>query len=206
MLEPLSPARKCTTLSIAGHTLYEKTNPYILPGPGGAINLHEAKFEQVDDNKVRVSGSKFVPTDKYYVKLEGVRRVGYRTMSPAACKDPIMISKIDEIIKSVRERVENNFEKYGIKDFFLDFKIYGKKGVMAMFEGAEESHSDELLIIIEAVAETQEIANTICSFARSTMLHFGYEGAILPQETLLSHSHHQIVKWVRSMSLISITF
>lgn len=41
---------------------------------------------------------------------------------------------------------------------------------------AEESHSDELLIIIEAVAETQEIANTICSFARSTMLHFGYEG------------------------------
>lgn len=55
-------------------------------------------------------------------------------MSPAACKDPIMISKIDEIIKSVRERVENNFEKYGIKDFFLDFKIYGKKGVMAMFE------------------------------------------------------------------------
>ena len=45
-----------------------------------------------------------------------------------------------------------------------------------MFEGVEESHSDELLIIIEAVAETQEIANTICSFARSTMLHFGYEG------------------------------
>ena len=70
VLEPLSSARKCTTLSIAGHTLYEKTNPYILPGPGGAINLHECKFEQVDDNKVRVSGSKFVPTDKYYVKLE----------------------------------------------------------------------------------------------------------------------------------------
>ena len=61
------------------HTLRE-TNPYILPGPGGAINLHECKFEQVDDNKVRVSGSKFVPTDKYYVKLEGVRRVGFRTM------------------------------------------------------------------------------------------------------------------------------
>lgn len=176
VLEPLSSARKCTTLSIAGHTLYEKTNPYILPGPGGAINLHECKFEQVDENKVRVSGSKFVPTDKYFVKLEGVRRVGYRTMSPAAVKDPVMISKIDEITKAVRARVEDNFKKYGITDFFLDFKIYGKKGVMAMFEGAEESHSDELLIIIEAVADTQETANTICGFARSTLLHFGYDG------------------------------
>ena len=178
VLEPLSPLRKCTTLSIAAHTLYEKTNPYVLPGPGGAIDLHESKFEQIDDNKVRVSGSKFVPTEQYFVKLEGVRRVGFRTMSPPAVKDPVMISKIDSIIKSVRERVENNFEKYGITDFFLDFKIYGKKGVMAMFEGAEESHSDELLIIIEAVANTQETANTICSFARSTMLHFGYEGRI----------------------------
>lgn len=177
-LEPLSTQRKCTTLSIAAHTLYEKTNPYVLPGPGGAINLHQAKFEQVTDSKVRVSGSRFVPTEEYFVKLEGVRRVGYRTISCAGVKDPIMISKIDSITQSVRERVENNFETYGIKDFFLDFKVYGRNGVMGMFEGIEESKSDELMIIIEAVAETQEQANTICGFARSTMLHFGYEGRI----------------------------
>lgn len=178
VLEPLSPIRKCTTLSVAAHTLYEKTNPYILPGPGGAINLHQAKFEQVDDNKVKVSGSRFEPTDEYFVKLEGVRKVGYRTISCAGVTDPIMISKIDDVIKSVRERVENNFKNYGLKDFFLDFKVYGKNGVMSMFKGIEESHSDELLIIIEAVGSTQAEANTICGFARSTMLHFGYEGRI----------------------------
>ena len=178
VLEPLSPLRKCTTLSVAAHTLYEKTNPYVLPGPGGAINLHESKFEQIIDNMVRVSGSKFVPTEDYFVKLEGVRKVGYRTISCAGVKDPVMISKIDDVTRSVRERVVNNFETYGIRDFFLDFKIYGKNGVMAMFDGLEESHSDELLIIIEAVAATQEQANTICGFARSTMLHFGYEGRI----------------------------
>lgn len=178
VLEPLSPIRKCTTLSVSAHTLYEKTNPYILPGPGGAINLHQSKFEQIDDNKVRVSGSRFVPTDGYFIKLEGVKRVGYRTISPAGVKDPIMISKIDSITQSVKDRVKNNFEKYGITDFFLDFKIYGKNGVMAMFSGMEETTSDELLIIIEAVAPTQEQADTICGFARSTMLHFGYEGRI----------------------------
>ena len=178
ILEPLSPLRKCTTLSIAAHTLYEKTNPYILPGPGGVLNLHETKFEQVDENKVRVSGSRFEPTDEYFVKLEGVKRVGYRTISCAGVKDPIMISQIDSITESVRQRVENNFEAYGIKDFFLDFKVYGKNGVMGMFEGIEEPVGSELMIIIEAVADTQDQADTICGFARSTLLHYGYEGRI----------------------------
>jgi hypothetical protein len=163
VLEPLSPLRKCTTLSVAAHTLYEKTNPYVLPGPGGAINLHESKFEQIDDNKVRVSGSRFVPTEEYFVKLEGVKRVGYRTISCAGVKDPIMITKIDSITQSVKERVQNNFETYG---------------VMGMFPDAPQRTGDELLIIIEAVAPTQEQADTICGFARSTMLHFGYEGRI----------------------------
>ncbi len=36
----------------------------------------------------------------------------------------------------------------------------------------------ELGIVIEAVAQTQELANTICAFARSTMLHHGYPGRI----------------------------
>lgn len=178
ILEPLSPNRKCTTLSVAAHTLYEKTNPYILPGPGGAINLHECKFEQFSDNQVKVSGSKFVPTDEYFVKLEGVKRVGYRTISCAATKDPVMIEKIDDIVKGVKDRVANNFANYGIKDFFLDFKIYGKNGVMAFFPGLENRVAHELMIIIEAVAPTQDQADTICGFARSTMLHFGYEGRI----------------------------
>ncbi|KAF5034800.1 hypothetical protein SDC9_33637 [bioreactor metagenome] len=178
VLEPLSPIRKCTTLSVAAHTLYEKTNPYILPGPGGAINLHESSFTQIADNMVEVKGSKFVPTEEYFVKLEGVRRVGFRTISCAAAKDPVMISQIDKIVESVKERVKNNFEHYGITDFFLDFKIYGKNGVMAMFPNLEQQVSHELMIIIEAVAPTQDQADTICGFARSTMLHYGYEGRI----------------------------
>ncbi len=177
-LEPLSSARKCTTLSVAAHTLYEKTNPYVLPGPGGAINLHACEFTQVTDSRVRVTGSKFVPTEEYFVKLEGVRKVGYRTISVAAAKDPIMISKIDDIVDAVKARVIDNFKAYGITDFFLDFKIYGKNGVMGMFPGSETRVAHELAIVIEAVAPTQEQANTICGFARSTMLHFGYEGRI----------------------------
>lgn len=178
VVEPLNPERKCTTLSVAAHSLYEKSNPYELPGPGGAIDLHKTTFTQLSDSQVEVRGTEFVPTEDYYVKLEGVRRVGYRTISPAATHDPVMISQIDEVIRGVRSRVEDNFKMKDRRDIWLDFKVYGKKGVMHMFPETPESSSDELLIIIEAVAPTQEEANTLCSFARSTMLHYGYEGRI----------------------------
>lgn len=178
ILEPLSKARKCTSLSVAAHTLYEKTDPYELPGPGGAIHLYDTKFEQLTESSVKVSGSRFVPTEQYFLKLEGVKKVGYRTVSIAGVKDPVMIEKIDEITAGVKERVKNNFEAYGIKDFFLDFKIYGKNGVMGLFPTLERRTGHELAIVIEAVAADQEQADTICGFARSTLLHFGYEGRI----------------------------
>ncbi len=175
-VEPLNNIRKCTTLSVAAHTLYEKTNPYILPGPGGHLDLTNTKFEQDTENTVKVSGSKFVPAEKYTVKLEGARLIGYRTVSIAGTRDPVMISRIDDIIKGVRERVADNF-KGKQWDYHLRFNIYGRDGVMAELEptpSVEGVH--ELGIVIEAVAETQKMADTICAFARSTMLHYGYEG------------------------------
>ena len=51
-------------------------------------------------------------------------------------------------------------------------------GVMGDLEPLKVITSHELCIVIDAVAPTQEVANTICSFARSTMLHYGYQGRI----------------------------
>ena len=180
-VEPLNPVRKCTTLSVAAHTLYEKTNPYILPGPGGYLDLHDCRFEQETENIVRVRGTKFTPGipgggKTNTVKLEGAKPVGFRTVSIAGCRDPIMISKIDAIIKGVEERVADNF-RGKLENYKLRFNIYGRDGVMANLEPhAGTGGSHELGIIIEAVAPSQGQADTICSFARSTMLHYGYEG------------------------------
>ncbi|MDL2279146.1 hypothetical protein LJC15_00585 [Desulfovibrio sp. OttesenSCG-928-G11] len=85
---------------MAAHTLYEKTDPYELPGPGGAIHLYDTRFEQLTETSVRVTGSKFVPTADYFLKLEGVRKVGYRTVSIAGIKDPVMIEKIETITRA----------------------------------------------------------------------------------------------------------
>jgi hypothetical protein len=176
-LEPLNPIRKCTTLSVAAHTLYEKTNPYVLPGPGGVLDLQETKFEQETDNIVKVTGSKFIPSQVYTIKLEGAKKIGFRTISIAGTRDNIMISQIDSIIDEVKERVQDNFKEADYK-YYLDFKVYGKDAVMGCLEPVNSINSHEIGIVIEAVADTQKIANTICSFARSTMLHYGYSGRI----------------------------
>lgn len=175
-LEPLNSIRKCTTVSVAAHTLYEKTNPYILPGPGGHLDLRECEFTQESENIVRVSGSKFITSPKYTIKLEGAKLIGYRTISIAGARDPIMIDKIDEIIEGVKERVKDNF-KTNNWNYYLDIKIYGKNAVMGDLEyNPSTKNCHEIGVLIEAVAETQEKADTICAFARSSMLHFGYEG------------------------------
>ncbi|MEG2365072.1 MAG: acyclic terpene utilization AtuA family protein, partial [Terrisporobacter sp.] len=175
-LEPLNPIRKCTTVSVAAHTLYEKTNPYILPGPGGHLDLTECKFVQEDENIVKVSGSKFVKSPNYTVKLEGAKCIGYRTVSIAGARDPIMIEKIDEIIGGVKERVSDNFRDKNW-DYYLNINIYGRNGVMGNIEPTPSTKgAHEIGVVIDAVAETQHKADTICAFARSSMLHFGYEG------------------------------
>lgn len=177
-IEPLSDQRVCTTLSVAAHTLYEKSDPYHLPGPGGALDLTDCQFTQIDERTVRVSGTRFVPTESYFVKLEGAKKVGYRTISIAGISDPIMIEKIDEILEGVKERVEDNFKETGFGAFTLNFNVYGKNGVSLLPEKQSSQQSYELAIVIEAIAETEDEANAICGFARSTALHFGYEGRI----------------------------
>lgn len=178
LLEPLNPQRKCTVTSVAAHTLYEKSNPYLLPGPGGIIDLTGTKFEQYNENVVKVSGSRFIPSPAYRIKLEGAKRVGYRTVSIAGSRDPVFISKIDEIIEGVRNRVADNFSEIPATSYKLLFHLYGKNGVMGILEPEKDITTHELGIILEAVADTQDLADTLCSFARSTLLHYGYTGRL----------------------------
>lgn len=178
VLEPLNPERRCTVTSVAAHTLYEKTNPYFLPGPGGTIDLTGTSFEQVEENQVKVTGSRFKKAEKYTVKLEGASLVGFRTVSLAGVRDPVFIQQADEITQGVRAKVRDNFAEIDPESYYLDFHLYGRNGVMGDLEPERDTIPKELGLIIEAVADTQELANTLCSFARSTMLHYGYPGRI----------------------------
>jgi hypothetical protein len=177
LVEALNPARRCTPTSVGAHTLYEKSNPYLLPGPGFLLDLRAARFEAEGERMVKVFGSRLTLTP-YHIKLEGSKRVGFRTISVAGARDPVFISGVEEITAGVRSRVEENFSDIPAQSYRLLFHLYGKNGVMGRLEPQREITSHELGIVIEAIADSQELANTICGYARATMLHFGYPGRI----------------------------
>ncbi|GAB1483861.1 acyclic terpene utilization AtuA family protein [Treponema sp.] len=131
ILEALNPLRCFTKESAAAHTLYEKSDPYLLPGPGGLLDLHDCTFSELSGGRVEVRGSRHVRTEPYKVKLEGARVVGYRTISIAGVRDPVMIASIDSILKTVQEQVEAMGAKVGGNIYF---HVYGLNGVMGSQE------------------------------------------------------------------------
>ena len=78
---PLDPGARCSTLSVAAHTLYEKTRPDFHYGPDGMLDLTKATYTELSDGKsVRVKGSVFKPSNresKWTIKLEGARTNGF---------------------------------------------------------------------------------------------------------------------------------
>jgi hypothetical protein len=176
LVEPAGLGRLATVASVAAHTLYEKSNPYLLPGPGGSLDLRETTFEQVGERRVAVSGTRYRSDDACSVKVEGAQLAGYRVVSIAGARDPSFISALDAILDGVRERTRDNFRDEP-EQYTLIFHVYGRDGVM----GRQEPHpapGHEVGIVIEAVAETREMAETVLGFARSTLLHYGYPGRL----------------------------
>jgi hypothetical protein len=179
VVSPADPAKYCTVETVAAHTLYEKSDPYRLAAPGGHLNLTEATFERVDDRSVRVAGSVFQPSASYYLKLEGAALVGYRTVCLAGVRDPTLISQLDDVLERVQAKVRSDLGSV-IPDsaYQLHVRVYGRDGVMGELEPYHGPPPHEVGLVLEVVAESQEIANTICALARSASLHIGYEGRI----------------------------
>lgn len=176
VLKALSPERKFTAESAAAHTLYEKSDPYHLPGPGGELDLTECSFKEIGEGMVEVRGSRYVHSTPYRVKLEGAKRVGFRALTIAGIRDPIMIEAIDSILAAVKARVQSFLGEDADARAF--FHVYGKNGVMGALEPIERPAAHELGLVLEVVAPTQERADTVCSLLRSTLLHYGYPGRV----------------------------
>jgi hypothetical protein len=176
LVRPLSSERRCTVDSIAAHSLYEKADPFHHYGPGGVLDLSQTKFEQIDETTVRVSGSVYRPAADT-VKIEGARLIGFRTISIAGVRDPTMIASVDAVLAAVARKVSVQFGEPGTATYRLLFHTYGRNAVLGAIEPSR-STAHELGLVIEAVAATQATASAVCSMARSTLLHYGYEGRV----------------------------
>ncbi|KAI7767260.1 hypothetical protein LZL87_009662 [Fusarium oxysporum] len=172
-VRPTDPESMCTPLSVAAHTLYENTRPDVLRGPGGSVHLDNSKYEQLSDGKsVRVSGSVYLSSEAdgkpYQLKLEAARIVGYRSMFMGSITDHILVSQIDKLLARVKAYVDQQHPEIA-GQWNLDFHVYGKDQYTHAGPG-------QLFIVAEALAPTQQFANSIASKARVGMIHAPYPG------------------------------
>jgi hypothetical protein len=178
LVAPAHPDSRCTRLSIAAHTLYENPSPYHLEEPGGTVVTVDSTYEQVDYRTVKVAGSRFEKSNRYTVKLEGVRRSGYRTVFIAGTRDPGLIAIMDDFLDQVRVRVAMQVAELGIgeNDYKLSIRVYGQSGTMASREPVKDAKPHELGILAEVLADDEEDSKAVMAKARLALLHSDFPG------------------------------
>jgi hypothetical protein len=154
----MHPGQRCTIASVAGHAMYERSNPFYEYFVGGHIDMSRCHYEQLDPRTTRVTGARYVPAERIRVKLEGAGKTGERYVGLAGVRDPYTIAHIDEVIAWARAQAA---ERFAGQDYALHYSVYGKNGVMGDLEPVK-TPAHELCILVQGVAATAELAEEVC--------------------------------------------
>ena len=186
LVEAPHPGLSCTPLSIGTFFLHENETPLYHQEPSGVLDLSDIQFEAVDERRVKITGARFVPSEKYTVRLEGVEFLGYRSICVSTTRDPVLVGCIDSYIESVEAITRQRVEGLGIgeDEYRLVYRVIGKDSVMGSKEPVKELAAHELGVIIEAVGPTQETANEIVGIARQAAKNGHYEGKLCDEGCL----------------------
>ncbi|UNI24643.1 hypothetical protein JDV02_010376 [Purpureocillium takamizusanense] len=174
-IRPLTPGAVCTSLSVAAHTLYEKTRPDLLPGPGGDLDLAMATFTELSDGVgTRVYGAKFSLSREdlatpYTVKLEGARSTGFRTLMMGHFSDPILIPQIHAYLEAGKA-LAGQQHQHVTEKWDIWIHMYG------FHESRPDVVPDKVFVVSETLAESQAVATSIASSLRVYFAHGSYPG------------------------------
>lgn len=173
VLEPGSLERRASIKSVSAHSLYERENPFQQGGPGHTLDLSSCAFTTDGDRRVRVHGARMSATPEYWVKLEGARRMGFRTVCVAGIRCPTMMPQLDGLLERARDQAIAYFAR---PDLRVTYHAYGRDGVMGDRELRTDGLPHELGLVIDVLAADQELAHAACHMISGTLLHAHYPG------------------------------
>ncbi|PRX35507.1 Protein of unknown function [Meinhardsimonia xiamenensis] len=164
-LTALGPGAGATPRSVSAHMLYENADPFILHEPGGHLDVRRARYEALDAARVRVTGSRWVASPRYTVKLEGARRAGFQVVTLALVRDPRYVAAIREWTADIARRVvEKARARTGRADFSVELRLIGLDATLGALDRAARAGSEVgVLGIVTAGDETLagEVAKTL---------------------------------------------
>ncbi len=164
----MHPPQRCTVASVAGHAMYERSNPYQEFVAGGMLDMTHCRYEQFDERTTRITGPRFVPADVTRVKLEGSGKVGERYVGLCGIRDPYTIANVDRVIEWARNQVR---ERFGSAGYELHYTVYGRDGVMGELEPLRDRPGHELCVLVQGVAPSSEMAEEVAMIGLRQMFY-----------------------------------
>ena len=187
-VEPLDPQNKATVASISGHLLYENKDPWKLTEPGGVLDVTAAKYEQLNDTTVRVTGSAWQPKP-YTMKLEAARADKYQTLMIIGIADPEVLRDLDGFQKTMlghlnQRAVDATDAEEG--EFHISLRIYGWNGLTGRTPPEGTPIPSEVGMICVVTAPSQELASEIAKACNPYFFHMPVrQGVEMPSYGLI---------------------
>jgi len=171
-VHPLADGAKATPRTVFAHMLYENSDPFILHEPGGHLDVTAARYQALDDTRVRVEGSEW-RSGPYAVKLEGARIAGYQTILMATLRDRHYVNHarewVADILKKHAAKVEARMGLTAI-DYTCDLRLGGIDSTLGALETGATT-PNEVVVTAVITAGDQQTANEIGKLMNPYLLH-----------------------------------
>ena len=169
-MTPMGSQARATPHTVSAHMLYENSDPHILFEPGGHLDVRGSTYTAIDDRQVRVTGSKWVPSDRYTVKLEGARLVGYQTVSLALVRNARYVANIRTWCDDIMEKCTAKAKARVGGTFDIELRLIG---VDATLGALDTSHvaGTEVGVMGIVTAQTEALSREVAKMLNPYLLH-----------------------------------
>ena len=173
IVTPMAETSRATPHTVSAHMLYENSDPFILYEPGGHLDVSAAEYTALDESRVRVTGSKWVQSDRYTVKLEGAVVAGYQSVLIALLRDKRYVENAQEWADDIKDKcTQKVVDRLGIlaDEFEIELRLIGKNASFGPLE-TRTNDSHEIGILAIVTAKTQDLATEIAQILNPYLLH-----------------------------------
>ena len=173
-VRPMADGARATPDLVAAHMLYENADPNILHEPGGHLDVSEAVYVQADETGVRVTGSRWVASDDYTVKLEGARLLGHQACSLALLRERRYVEQAQAWCARLESYLAAEIEgRMGLKsgDYAMEFRRIGQDATLGALERAPSAPCEVGVLAIFTAAD-RDTALGLAKLANPFLLHY----------------------------------
>ena len=94
----------------------------------------------------------------------------------AGIRDPNVIANLDQVTRRAEEAAFANLDGVDPEKISVTWRAYGRDAVLGERDPDRSRTPHEIGLLIDVVAETQDLANAVLAMMRSSALHCPFEG------------------------------